>query len=380
MQGVIWTTISHYKVIGQLGRGGMGVVYEAEDTKLGRHVALKFLPADMASDALALKRFEREARAASALNHPNICTIYEIAEHEGQPMLVMELLEGETLQSRIARKPMPDQQIIDIGLQLADALDAAHSKGIIHRDIKPSNIFVTKRNQAKILDFGLARQTHHRAKAETAVAAGMPTVSMGEEHLTSPGSTLGTVAYMSPEQARGEDLDPRSDLFSLGAVLYEMCTGRPPFDGLTSAVIFDGILHKEPKPIRELNPEVLDGIPAVVSKCLEKKLSARYQSAAELKEDFERLKRDLSSHAMPAFNPRAALRNRRAIAITVLAVLMVGALIGWQVQKSRNMRWAKEEALPQIERLYEQGRFAEACASHSGRRSTSPTMRACRRI
>jgi serine/threonine protein kinase len=245
---MIGTTISHYRIIGQLGRGGMGVVYEAEDTKLGRHVALKFLPADMASDPQALKRFEREARAASALNHPNICTIYEIEDHQGQPVIVMELLEGNTIQHRISSHPLPNQQVLEISIQLADALDAAHSRGIVHRDIKPSNIFLNKRNQAKVLDFGLARKTHHQAIAEASAVTPMPTVSLSEEHLTSPGSAVGTVAYMSPEQARGEDLDARSDLFSLGAVMYEMCTGRPPFAGLTTAVIFDGILHQEPAP------------------------------------------------------------------------------------------------------------------------------------
>jgi formylglycine-generating enzyme required for sulfatase activity/dienelactone hydrolase len=355
---VVGQTVSHYRILQRLGAGGMGVVYEAEDTKLGRHVALKFLPADTAGDPQALKRFEREARAASALNHPNICTIYEIEEYKGQPVIVMELLEGETLQHRISGRPLPNQQILDIGVQLADALEAAHAKGILHRDIKPSNIFLTQRNQAKILDFGLARQIPIGAPAETVAAN--PTVSLREELLTSPGSTIGTVAYMSPEQARGEELDARSDLFSLGASMYEMCTGRPPFDGLTTALIFDAILHNDPSPIREINPGGLTSLQPVISKCLQKKREARYQSAAELKADLERLKSDLTTQSMPAFRPRAALRNRRAVALTLIVLLAAAALIGWRVQASAKVRWAHEEALPQIEKLTEQSRYIEA--------------------
>ncbi|MBZ5616948.1 MAG: protein kinase [Acidobacteriia bacterium] len=357
---MIGTTISHYRIIGQLGRGGMGVVYEAEDTRLGRHVALKFLPADMANDPQALKRFEREARAASALNHPNICTIYEIEDHEGQPVIVMELLEGDTLQHGISGHPLPNQQVLEISIQLADALDAAHSRGIVHRDIKPSNIFLNKRNQAKVLDFGLARKTHRQAIAEAEAVTPMPTVSLSEEHLTSPGSTVGTVAYMSPEQARGEDLDARSDLFSLGAVMYEMCTGQPPFAGLTTAVIFDGILHQEPAPIQHLNSNALSSLGPIVSKALEKKREGRYQSAAELRDDLERVKHELSTASVPAFRPRAALRNRRAVAIGLITVVAVAASIGWRVHVASKVRWAHEEALPQIEKLTEQGEFIPA--------------------
>jgi dienelactone hydrolase len=355
---MIGQTISHYRIVEKLGGGGMGVVYKAEDIKLGRFVALKFLAADMAADPLALKRFEREARAASALNHPNICTIHEIAEHQGQPVIVMELLEGATLQHRISGHPLSNKQILDISIQLADALEAAHSKGILHRDIKPSNIFLTQRDQAKIVDFGLARQMYFEPTAGTAAAR--PTVSLREEYLTTPGSTIGTVAYMSPEQARGVELDQRSDLFSFGAVMYEMCTGRPPFDGLTTAVIFDNILHRDPPPVRELNPEALSGLQPVICKSLQKKCEARYQSVAELRQDLERVKLEVSTQSMPAFSPRAALRNRRAVALSLAALIAIAALIGWRVHAGGRVRWAREEALPQIETLNEQSRFIDA--------------------
>jgi len=357
---MIGRTISHYRIVEKLGGGGMGVVYKAEDVKLGRFVALKFLPADTARDPLALKRFEREARAASALNHPNICTIYEIVDNDGQPVIVMELLEGETLQRRIGSCPLPSREILDISIQLADALDAAHSKNILHRDIKPSNIFVTQRNQAKILDFGLARKMDYRPDGETALSGPVPTVSLKQESLTNPGTTVGTVAYMSPEQARGQELDARSDLFSFGAVLYEMCTGRSPFDGVTTAIIFDGILHREPPPLRELNPGALASLQAVVSRSLQKRREARYQSAAELRDNLETLKRDLTTQSMPAFRPRAVLRNTRAVALSLIVLLALGTLIGWRLHIGAQTRWAHEEDLPQIEKLTEQGRFIEA--------------------
>src|ERR1700752_2742730 len=333
-------TISHYRVLEKLGGGGMGIVYKAEDCRLGRFVCLKFLPEKLSKDHPAVERFQREARAASSLNHPHICTIYDVDEYEEQSFIVMEFLEGQTLKHRIAGKPFDIERVPEYGHQMADALEAAHAKAIIHRDIKPANIFLTERSQIKLLDFGLAKLIPERKGVASLSHAGTAFSSTTQDpHLTSTGVSMGTVAYMSPEQVRGEELDERTDLFSLGLVLYEMATGRQAFVGNTSGVVFEAILNRAPTPATRLNPAISPQLEQIINKALEKDRALRYRTAADLSADLQRLKRDTDSARTFQGTPGAPAdqpMKRRWILIFAAIAALVLLLFGWSIAGLRD--------------------------------------------
>jgi serine/threonine protein kinase/Tol biopolymer transport system component len=373
---VIGKTVSHYRIISKIGSGGMGVVYEAEDLTLGRNVALKFLPEDLSKDPQALERFRMEARSASALNHPNICTIYEIGQADGQNFIAMEFLDGKPLDRYQNGQPLDTPELLDLAIQMADALDAAHSRGIIHRDIKPANIFITSRDQAKLLDFGLAKLVAEK-KAMAQTTAGDATLVPSDSHLTSPGTAVGTIAYMSPEQARGKELDARSDLFSFGAVLYQMATAKLPFEGDTSAVIFDGILNRDPIAPTELNGALPPKLEEIIRTALEKDRDLRYQSAAEMRAELRRLKRDTSSGrvqtvtasratavaASPTLTPASQSRNTARFVLAAVVLIALGGLVYKIFAPSRGLKLQNL----QFEKLTDSGKATQVGISPDGR-------------